>query len=613
MPEDGRVSGERMDDLNKAMDRLRKEQVYSAYTSVSNILEDQADGEATDYRVAILRNITVEPVLPVIAGEIGLLGLQPKFYVGDFDTIAQDIFSPKSDLFSHNADAIILFQWLELLSPALQNEILSLGAKGIEQEIERVLDHFRTQFSALRDQTTAGVLVNNFPILHRPTLGIIEAQSGGVQNAAMVKLNTGLAEVANEFSDVYIVDLQGLFARLGAASAFDERYWAMAKAPIGKNALVPVGQEYGRFFRALSGHARKCLVLDCDGTLWGGVVGEDGLSGIRLGLEYPGNSFVAFQREVLNLYNRGVILAVCSKNNEDDVLEVFRDHPDRVLKENHFAALRVNWSDKAENLISIADELNIGVDALVFVDDTDFECDRVRGALPEVGVLHLSGDPSSFRRQLSEAGLFDNLTVSDDDLKRNKSYQAERQRKSLSKTASSLEDYLGSLDIKAKIGLVTEKQIPRASQLTQKTNQFNLTTKRYTEGEIRAFSDRDGSDVLTMWLGDNVAEIGTIGVAIILYKDETAEIDSFLLSCRALGREAENAFLKFVIDNARTRGCKTISGSYLPTKKNAQVSEFYEKRGFDQVEDTEWCLDLSNTKADKIICPAWINMEEFPK
>jgi len=209
--------------------------------------------------------------------------------------------------------------------------------------------------------------------------------------------------------------------------------------------------------------------------------------------------------------------------------------------------------------------------------------------------------------------LFDNLTVSDDDLKRNKSYQAERQRKSLSKTASSLEDYLGSLDIKAKIGLVTEKQIPRASQLTQKTNQFNLTTKRYTEGEIRAFSDRDGSDVLTMWLGDNVAEIGTIGVAIILYKDETAEIDSFLLSCRALGREAENAFLKFVIDNARTRGCKTISGSYLPTKKNAQVSEFYEKRGFDQVEDTEWCLDLSNTKADKIICPAWINMEEFPK
>ena len=179
MPEDGRVGGKRMDDLNKAINRLRKEQVYSAYTSVCNILEDQAGREATEYRVAILRNVTVEPVLPVIAGEIGLLGLQPKFFVGDFDAIAQDIFNPESGLFSHKADAIILFQWLELLSPTLQNEILALGTEGIEQEIERILDHFRTQFSALRDQTTASVLVNNFPVLHRSTLGILEAQKTG--------------------------------------------------------------------------------------------------------------------------------------------------------------------------------------------------------------------------------------------------------------------------------------------------------------------------------------------------------------------------------------------------------------------------------------------------
>jgi FkbH-like protein len=612
--------GESMNDLSKALGRLRKESSYAAYASVSNLIEKNGNEHKKKFRIAILRNVTIEPLLPVISGEIAQLGMQPDIYVGGFDAIAEDIFDPDSAFCKHKADAVILFQWLELISQSLQNEILSLGLDGIEDEITRVLGHFRSQFTALRSQTTASVFVNNFAELYRPVLGILEAQGGGVQQAAMVKLNSGLAALAREFSDIYIVDLQALFSKIGSETAFDDRYWAMAKAPLGKSALVPVGQEYGRFIRALSGQSRKCLVLDCDGTLWGGIVGEDGMEGIRLGLEYPGNSFVAFQNEILNLYHRGIILAICSKNNEEDVLEVLRDHPNMILKEEHFAAIRVNWSDKADNLIGIADELNIGIESLVFADDTDFECDRIRGALPDVGVLHLGGDPSSYRRQLLDAGMFDALTFSDDDLKRNQSYQAERKRKSLSTTATSLEDYLASLEIKARIENISDDHIPRASQLSLKTNQFNLTTKRYTESDIRALASGEDSAVISMWLGDSVAEIGIIGLGIVCYENATAEIDTFLMSCRALGRKAENALLKVLIDNARGRGCSVLKGTFLPTKKNAQVSNFYEKQYFNcdekKAETSLWSLDLNGQNADRIIFPPWIELvkpEEHPK
>ena len=306
------------------------------------------------------------------------------------------------------------------------------------------------------------------------------------------------------------------------------------------------------------------------------------------------------------------ILAICSKNNAEDVLEVLRNHPNMLLREEHFATMRINWTDKAENILSIARELNIEVDSLVFADNTHFECNRVRGALPEVDVLHLQGEPSSFKRQLSEAGLFDSLTFSDEDHKRTASYRAERQRKAIQATAASLDDYLLSLQIRAKIAPAESSQIPRVAQLTQKTNQFNLTTRRYTETDIQAFCCEPNKVVLCLWLADKMAEFGIVGVAINAIEEKVAHIDSFLLSCRARGREVEKALLACVVGHARVLGCETLLGYYRRTKKNDQVSDFYRKSGFQLVSEvdggTDWTYTLTDADAPEVGVPAWIKL-----
>jgi FkbH-like protein len=598
--------------LEGALSRLRWEPTYAAYSATANALGDSPVNDTKTLRLAILRNVTVEPLIPVIEGEVALLGMHPDVHLGGFDAMAQDIFDSGSLFYQHEPDFIILFQWLDGLSPALQNDFLSLSGDDVEQEIGRVLSQAERHFQAIRKKTASPILINNFPTLFRPTLGILESQGGDHQKQAFDRLNRGLLKLAKKFSDIYCIDLASIFGSLGMAAAFDDRYWSIAKAPLGKDALVPIGQEYGRFLRALTGHARKCLVLDCDGTLWGGIVGEDGLSNIDLGLDHPGSSFVAFQREILNLYHRGVILALCSKNNEEDVLEVFDRHPNMVLKKDHFAAMRINWEDKAQNLIGLAKELNIGIDSLVFADDSPFECDRVRSALPEVAVLHLQGQPSSFRRKLSDAGLFDGLGFSDEDRKRSQSYQADKQRAGMVEAATSIEEYLFSLEIKAKIGPVEDLQIPRAAQLTQKTNQFNLTTRRYTEAEITALGDSPNGEILVMHLVDKVAEIGLIGVAIVSVNSTEATIDAFMLSCRALGRGAENVLASCVVEWARARGCSVLRGAYRQTKKNAQVADFYSARGFGlerTLDDgTDWILPLDGNGSPSIDDAPWIEV-----
>jgi HAD superfamily phosphatase (TIGR01681 family) len=276
------------------------------------------------------------------------------------------------------------------------------------------------------------VLLNNFPLPAEPTLGILDAQSSAYHTGTILRLNAELLREAGEANDVSVVDFMRIFAAYGSTNFVDERYWHIARAPLAQKALVPLGTEYGKFVRALRGKAKKCLVLDADNTLWGGIVGEDGLAGIKLGPTYPGSAFVALQREILNLHDRGVILALCSKNNEADVLEVLRDHPDSLLKEEHFSARRINWDDKVTNLRRIAAELNIGLDSMVFVDDNPFEAEFVREQLPEVAVLALPPNAfASYRSLLSRPGYFDALTFTAEDRRKNAMYAENRQRQAL--------------------------------------------------------------------------------------------------------------------------------------------------------------------------------------
>ena len=289
----------------QALERLQKNNSYSAYSALSNLLGYPGNKDLKPLRIAILRNFTIEPLLPVLKGEASLSGFFPELYVGDFDAIAADVFNAESPLYQHNPDFIIIAQWLDALSSALAGSFLSCSTNQIEDEIERLAQMVIDFFNALRKNTSAPILINNFPLTDIPTLGILDAQSEEYQIYSVIKLNTELLKVSKRFKDVYWVDFFSLFSRVGRENAFDARHWQMARAPLGKNALVPLGQEYGKLIRALRGKTKKCLVLDCDNTLWGGVIGEDGLSGIKVGLTYPGSAYLAFQQEILNLYHRG--------------------------------------------------------------------------------------------------------------------------------------------------------------------------------------------------------------------------------------------------------------------------------------------------------------------
>jgi FkbH-like protein len=414
-----------------------------------------------------------------------------------------------------------------------------------------------------------------------PALGIVDVQRTDGQAGVVRTLNDRLRTALGRTGNAYLVDLNACLTRRGAATFYDRRYWHMARAPYSREALADIAREQFKYLRALKGRQRKCLVLDCDDVLWGGVLGEEGIAGIKIGRAYPGSPYLELQQEILNLYHRGVVLALCSKNDASDVWDVFRNHPDMVLRENHIAAARINWNDKATNLREIAAELNLGLDALVFVDDSEVECDLVRRALPDVAVVHVPRDQAvDYRERIAAGGWFDTLTLSDEDRRRGAAYKAEGERQRLRTASTDLDSYFQSLEMVARIRKADRVTIPRIAQLTQKTNQFNMTTRRYSDEDISRFAADPATEVLTLSLEDRFGDAGLVGVAILRYEGATARLDTFLLSCRVLGRGVEDAFLGECLARAQRRHAAVAVGEFVATKKNQMAAGFYSARGF---------------------------------
>lgn len=597
-----------MDQVTQNLQRLEQDASYSTYIALANAI-NAVPMEKSPWpilKVAILRNFTVEPLLAVLKGEIARMGFFPYFYVADYDTIASEVMSAQSHLYQFKPDVIILGQWLEGLSVRFTQRFVSLSGEEVAVEINRILTGITGQLESIRKYCDAPVLINNFPDVFPPALGIMDSQSSAGQSGALRSLNEELHARISNFQNVFCVDYQFLMANIGYSQGFDERYWHSSKAPFSRHALIPVAKEYVRFLRALKGKTHKCLVLDCDNTLWGGIVGEDGPEGIKLGPEYPGSCYAAFQNELLNLHDRGIILALCSKNNEEDVLEILERHPYTILKKEHFAAWRINWENKVKNIVSIVEELNISMDSVVFVDDNAYEIGLIRHQLPQIATIQLPAEPSQFRTELLKQGFFDSLSFSAEDKRRTQLYKQETQRRQMAAEAESVEEYLKALEIQVEINTPQNFHIPRVAQLTQKTNQFNLTTRRYTEDHIRHFVDAPNWDVWYLQFQDKIADAGIVGVATVRYEDNCAEIDSFLLSCRVLGRGVEEAFLNHVIESVQSRGIEILKGQYIPTAKNKQVADFYKKYGFSSKSDlTRWELPL---KGHVTKMPEWIKI-----
>lgn len=353
-------------------------------------------------------------------------------------------------------------------------------------------------------------------------------------------------------------------------------------------------------------------MVDLDNTLWGGVIGEDGMQGIKLSAEYPGAAYQALQRVMLDLARRGILLAVCSKNNLEDAMEAIETHPGMLLRSKNFAAMRINWTDKAQNLREIAAELNIGIDSLAFMDDNPVEQEQVRAALPEVTVIDMPADPVDYATALRECPAFERLTLSAEDQQRTSFYVAERERSQAEQTFQTKEDFYRYLEQEAEISPVLPATLARISQLTQKTNQFNLTTRRYSEPQIAEMAAKPDWQVLSIRVRDRFGDHGLVGVAITRDEKETCEIDAFLLSCRVIGRTVETALLSYLAQSAAARGRQRLSGWFFPTKKNAPAKEFYSQHGFQlhtqNGQGSLWELDL---KQHPIPWPEWIKLNKI--
>jgi FkbH-like protein len=397
---------------------------------------------------------------------------------------------------------------------------------------------------------------------------------------AIDSFNDLLVETASSNSNLKIIDIRD-FQKNVNQPLLEWKYFYISQSLITPKLNNNFKLWFLQKLEAIQGKRKKCLVLDVDNTLWGGVLGEDGIEGIEIGDAYPGLAFLNFQENILEAASNGVIIAICSKNNEEDVLEAFSTHPFQLIKEKHISAYRINWQDKATNIQELSEELNIGLDSFVFIDDNSVERERVKQMLPMVEVPDFPEHPYLMSSFFSEVyyKYFQLYQLTNEDKNKTEQYISNSERKRSQKNFKGVDEYLESLNMVLEVIEGNKFTIPRIAQMTQKTNQFNLTTKRYTENDLYEFKSQNGL-VHCLSVSDKFGENGITVASVILINDKVAEIDSFLLSCRILGRDIEIAYVAFLINLIYDKGINTIIAKYVPTKKNRQTEDFYEKNGF---------------------------------
>jgi FkbH-like protein len=599
------------DAASRRLAELWRREPGAATASFVNLRIDQLRDKLplTKFKLAFLRSFTIEPIVPLLRAEAFTYGIDVEVYVGDFNTYVQDIVDAGSALYRFAPDAVVLAVRTEDVAPDLARGFAELSSEAARQAADRVAHGYEQWVSSFRRHSQAALIVHSLERPAHPSLGVVDSQSETGQSGLIRQINRELRRIAEEFRGVHILDYDALVARYGSENWRDERKWLTARLPIAGDHLLHMAHEWMRFLVPLTGRTAKCLAVDLDNTLWGGVIGEEGMTGIKVGPEYPGAAFQALQRALLDLSRRGILLAVCSKNNLDDAMEALDKHPGMLLRSQHFAALRINWTDKAQNLREIAQELNIGIDSLAFLDDNPFEREQVRTALPEVTVIDLPQNPLDYAATVRDCPIFERLTLSAEDQQRTAMYAEQRQRAGAEQSFQSKEDFFRFLEQEAELNPVSDLTLGRIAQLTQKTNQFNLTTRRYSEAQIAEMAKKTEWNIRSVRVRDRFGDHGIVGVAIVLDQGDQCEIDTFLLSCRVIGRTVETALLAHIAKDAAERGCKRLVGWFLPTKKNAPARDFYSQHKFELVEQTDdgklWSLDLTQ---QGVPFPEWVKL-----
>lgn len=536
-------------------------------------------------RLALIGSCTLTHLVPGI--RVGALRREiwVEVYEGPYGMYRQELQDPFSGLHAFKPDVLLL---------SLDAHHL-VGAAGAS--VDRALRDISDCWQLAKRTLGCTIIQQTILPLFRPILGNNEHRHLQSPFTMVTKLNERLRTLADE-QGVHVLAVDTAAARDGITEWHDEGLWHRSKQEIHPRVLDVYGDEVGRILAAIRGRSYKCLVLDLDNTLWGGVVGDDGLAGIAIGQgSVLGEAHLAFQRYALELSRRGIILAVCSKNDEANALEVFDRHPEMLLRREHISCFVANWDDKASNLRQIAKRLNIGTDSLVFADDNPFERNLVRQELPEVAVPELPEDPAGFAACIAAAGYFEALSITHEDQERLNQYRANAEREQLRESTTDMEAYLQSLRMELHCAPFEAIGLPRIVQLINKTNQFNLMTRRYTDTEVQAVMSDPTALHLQFRLVDRFGDNGVIALIIGKLDDErNLIIDTWLMSCRVLGRQVEAATLNVIAKRAREMGAITMIGAFRPTPKNEMVRDHYPKLGFDQLVtgngETRWILPL---------------------
>ena len=536
--------------------------------------------------VGILASFSLNGLEETLRVKCAQKGIDCRTYVGDYNQYNQEIFKSDSKLFQFNPQLTFLILDIRHILGELYFSPYSISASERKEFVETKVDEIKKLVETFLDNSNSKLVITNFQIPVYSPYGINEQKEDFGMKQLVYEINNKIRHELKDQPLVFIYDFNEFVMKFGEYNVFNYQDYFFGDIKISIDYIPKFADELLGYVNAVMGITKKCIVLDLDNTLWGGVIGEDGFDNIKLGDDAVGRSFVEFQKRLLALNQRGIILAINSKNNFEDAMEVIKKHPSMILREDNFACMKINWNDKVTNLQEISKELNIGLDSMVFFDDDLINQEFVKTSLPEVLVAELPNDSSQFAQIITKMKEFDVLKITEEDVKRNEMYSVQKKRTELKNKIVDFDEFLKQMNIEVNIKKADSFTIPRISQLTLKTNQFNLTTKRYQQEEISSFSSDKDRIVECVQVSDKFGDNGITGVYIIEKKDSKEWIiDTFLLSCRIMGRKVEEAMLYQIIDKAKKLGIKRIKGKFIPTKKNKPAENFYSDCDFKKEED----------------------------
>lgn len=557
-------------------------------------------------RMGILSSFSINGLEETMRVKSAEKNIDCSTYVCGYNQYNQDILNPESGLYKFSPELTFLFIDTRQILDDLFYFPYSVTASERKIFVEKKFNGIKNLIDTFISKTQSKLVVSSFTIPAYSPNGIFETKSEYGFHQMIEDLNLKLINTFANSNSVYIFDFNGFMSKYGEDNIFDYKQYFFGDMKISLDYIPLIANELMGYVIGILGLSKKCIVLDLDNTLWGGIIGEDGLNGIKLGPEPPGNTYLEFQRILLSLYQRGIILAINSKNNYDDAIKVIKEHPYMILREEHFASMRINWNDKVSNIKEIASELNINIDSMVFFDDDQVNREFMKTSLPQVLTVDLPKDSSLYVQTIKKMNEFDVLNITNEDTRRGKMYVEQRKRNDLEQNVPDLESFLKNLELKIRIKIADEFSISRISQLSLKTNQFNLTTKRYQESDIKKFSEDDDYIVGSAQVEDKFGDNGITGIFIVNKKNSKEWlVDTFLLSCRVMGREVEKAMLGYILNQAKESEVEIVKAQFIPTQKNKPIESFLPNCGF-QKEGDYWNYSLKIP----FIVPYYLKVED---